>query len=133
MQTKLTLFRSSKDLDVWEDLNVIESLLGNLSRNYGVECKIIDTVGMSDDDLMEHYIKAILPSIKHKYRVRTVFGSNRYPGVFFGRQRPALLVEGDQWDIYPHEKYGKKVTIEEFLQKLESDYNTKSKVETCPS
>ena len=118
---KLTLFKSSKHLDVWTDLTMIESLLTNLSKNYGIEYKITDTAEMSDDELIDCYLRTILPSIKHHYRVRTVFGSNRYPGVFFGRQQPALLVEGNQWDVYPHEKDGKKVTIEEFLQKLESD------------
>ena len=119
MQMKLTLFKSTKELDVWTDLTVIESLLANLSRNNGIEYQIIDTAEMTDDELIGWYVKAILPSVKHKYRVRTVFGSNRYSGVFFGRQQPALLVEGDQWDVYPHEENGRKVTIEEFLQKLE--------------
>lgn len=120
MQTRLTLFKSSKELDIWADLTSIESLLTDLSRNHGIECKFIDTAEMSEDELMDCYIRTILPSVKHHYRVRTVFGSNKYPGVFFGKQQPALLVEGDQWNVYPHEKDGKKVTIEEFLQKLES-------------
>lgn len=119
MQTRLNLFRSSRVLDAWADLNFIESVLANL-KNQGIECKIIDTAEMSENELMEHYINTILPSIKHKYRVRTVFGSNKYPGTFFGKQQPALLVEGDSWDVYPHEEDGKKVTIEEFLRKLES-------------
>ena len=128
MQTRLTLFKSSKDLDIWTDLTSIESLLMNLSQNHGIECKITDTAGMSDDELIDCYLRTILPSVKHHYRVRTIFGSNKYPGVFFGRQQPALLVEGDQWDVYPHEKDGNKVTIQEFLQKLESTQILASKL-----
>ncbi len=73
---------------------------------------------MSETQLTDAYVRSIMPSVFNKYKVRTIFGTNRKSGIFFGRQQPALLVEGDIWDIYPHENKGKKVLIESFLASL---------------
>jgi len=118
MPLKLTLYKSSKESNVRTDLNFVESTLKELSQQRKMDYNIIDTADMTDNELDDVYSKAILPSVWNKYRVRTVFGTNRNSGCFFGRQQPALLVEGDIWGIYPHEKDGKKVLIETFLASL---------------
>ncbi|MCH7647293.1 MAG: hypothetical protein IIA83_01625 [Thaumarchaeota archaeon] len=118
MPLKITLYKSSKESNVRTDLNFVESALKELSQQRRMDYNIIDTADMTDNELDDVYSKAILPSVWNKYRVRTVFGTNRNSGCFFGRQQPALLVEGDIWGIYPHEKDGKKVLIETFLASL---------------
>ena len=118
MALKATLYRSSKESNVRTDLNFVESSLKELTEQKKIECTIIDTADMTEAELTEAYTKALLPSVWHKYRIRTVFGTNRNSGCFFGKEQPALLLEGDIWGIYPHEKEGKKVLIETFLSNL---------------
>jgi hypothetical protein len=52
-------------------------------------------------------------------RLRTVFGSNRQPGVSFRKGVPALSVRGlaanAAPNVYPHNMSGRYVTIHEFL------------------
>ncbi len=113
-----TLYKSSKETNVRSDLKTVQSLLEKLSSKKKLDYKIIDTSNMTESQLIEAYTKAILPSVFNKYRVRTVFGTNRKSGCFFGKEQPALLVEGDIWNVYPHEKGGKKFAIETFLSGL---------------
>ena len=123
MPLKATLYRSSKESNVRTDLTFVESTLKELSQQKKLEYSIIDTANMTEPELMESYTKALLPSVWHKYRVRTVFGTNRNSGCFFGKMQPALLMEGDIWGIYPHEKDGKKVSMETFLANLSKTMN----------
>ena len=44
-----------------------------------------------DAELTEAYTKALLPSVWYKYRIRTVFGTNRNSGCFFDKEQPDLL------------------------------------------
>ena len=120
MPLKATLYKSSKETNVRTDLKTVESLLKKLADKNKLAYKIIDTANMTKSQLIEAYTKAILPSVFNKYRVRTVFGTNRNSGCFFGKEQPALLVEGDVWNIFPHEKDGKKVAIETFLTDLQN-------------
>ncbi|MEX0862279.1 hypothetical protein [Nitrosopumilus sp.] len=123
MPLKATLYRSSKESNVRTDLNFVESTLKELSEQNSLEYSIIDTADMTNAELTESYTKALLPSVWHKYRIRTVFGTNRNSGCFFGKEQPALLLEGDIWGIYPHEKDGRKVLIETFLANLSKTFN----------
>ena len=118
MPLNVTFYRCKNEPNVWANLDKIETMLQDLANKGKLNCNIVDTDTMPEPELADAYIRAIMPSVWKKYRVRTVFGSNRHSGVFFGKQQPALLVEGEQWDIYPHEKDEKRVLIETFLQDL---------------
>ncbi|MCS6936973.1 MAG: hypothetical protein RMJ96_03495 [Candidatus Bipolaricaulota bacterium] len=67
---------------------------------------------------MKAYMKAVMPAVLRKYRVRQVFGSKRHPGRFFGKEVPALVVyeNGHPRDIYPHEENGQVISIKAFLE-----------------
>ena len=88
----------------------------------GVSIEKRDTAKMSATELEHAYIRAILPSVYRKYRVRRIFGSNRQAGLLFGRAVPALLISDPTHktpgDVYPHEQAGRIVTIHEFLTEL---------------
>jgi hypothetical protein len=118
MAITMTLYKSDSSTNVRTDLNLVSTLLEKLQKEGKLNYKIIDTSKFSDSELDDHYGKAIMPSVWNKYRIRTVFGTNRNSGCFFGKEQPALLIEGDIWEIYPHEKDGKKITIEKFLSGL---------------
>lgn len=96
------------------DLPGIFSQIGELEK-LGLPCERIDTTKMPNDDIIDAYGQAILPSVYRKYRIRQVFGSRRNSGWLFGKQVPALLVfEKDgkyPTDVYPHEEHGTEVTI----------------------
>lgn len=89
-------------------------------KEKGFGCEIIDTSNMSDEEIFRLYEKAWIPSVRKKYKIRTVFGSNRNPGFNFGKDVPALLVYEEEkdypTDVYPHISYGKLIEIEEFLK-----------------
>jgi hypothetical protein len=78
-----------------------------------------NTAKMSATDLEQAYIRAIMPSVYRKYRVRRIFGSNRQAGLFFGRGVPALLISDPTHktpgDVYPRDEAGRIVTIHDFL------------------
>lgn len=114
----MTLYKSDKETNVRTDLRTTIDLLEKLKSKKKLDYKIIDTSKMSEPQRTEAYGKAVMASVYNKYQVRTVFGTNRQSGFFFGKEQPALLVEGDIWDIYPHKKDGKIITIEGFLSKL---------------
>lgn len=84
--------------------------------------ELIETSEMPVEKLQSEYVRAIIPSVWKKYRIRQIFGSRRHSGFMFGRNVPALLVENDPRgmapeDVYPHEKDGRIITIYEFLTK----------------
>ena len=118
MGIKATLYKNSKELNTRSNLPFIEESLDILSKKNILEYQIVDTNDMTEQERMNNYITACLPSVKHKYRVRTVFGTNRQSGIFFGKHQPALYLEGDLWHVCPHEKNGTLITIEEFLSNL---------------
>jgi hypothetical protein len=73
--------------------------------------------------LIKAYIEtAAVPAVFGKYRVRTIFGTNRQPGIKFGLSVPALFVRDPSLeragDVYPHQKAGRYVTINDFLTGL---------------
>ena len=118
MTISVTLYKDDSATNVRTDLNLVTTLLEKLQKEGKLSYKTIETFEIGDSELGTHYVKAIMPSVWNKYKVRTVFGTNRKSGCFFGKEQPALLVEGDIWEIYPHEKEGKKITIEKFLSGL---------------
>src|SRR5713101_9855933 len=74
----------------------------------------IDTTAMTDQERFDLYLNSLWPSQVRHYRLRGVFGTNKYPGVFFGKQIPALVVFDDTGlplDVFPHDEGGKYVTI----------------------
>lgn len=104
--------------NVRSDVKKITQLLEKLKKAKKLDYKIIDTSKMSDTERSSAYANVIGPSVFNKYEVRRVFGTNRNSGVWFGKEQPALLVQGDIWEIFPHRKNDKDVTIEKFLENL---------------
>jgi hypothetical protein len=107
----------------------------NLKRNDGIDnviaqpdafqyegcpIEVVDTASMTEDDRIDTYLsKAIWPAAKRNYKVRRVFGTSEYPGIFFGEQVPALVVEsdaGEVLDVYPHRMSGRYFTIRSALK-----------------
>lgn len=88
-------------------------------RRQGVPLRIVDTAKMTDQEIQAAYIRAIVPSVWKKYRIRGVFGTHRYAGCKFGRSVPALLVcdpLADRVDdVFPHQEAGRIVTVREAL------------------
>jgi hypothetical protein len=87
--------------------------LGQL-RSRGVAVKIVDTAGMSEDEIQGTYLRATQPSVRQKYSVRQMFGSRRRSGWLFGRAVPAMVVwgaSGEAVDVFPHDETGRIVTI----------------------
>ena len=85
---------------------------------------VVDTSELTEQDREEAYLsRAVRPSVSRRYRVRRVFGTNKYPGQDFGGAVPALVVleGGRPVDIYPHEEQdGTIVTIRDYLDSLGS-------------
>lgn len=96
-------------------------LLGRV-KEAGVEYSVIDVSDLPREELEDVYTRvAVLPSVRKRYRIRHIFGTNKYPGSFFGKGVPALVVveNGRPQDVYPHEEAGGKiVTVKEYLEKL---------------
>jgi hypothetical protein len=86
----------------------------------GCPLEVVDTASMSEDDRIDAYLsKAIWPAAKRNYKVRRVFGTKECPGIFFGEQVPALIVESDEGevlDVYPHRMSGRFFTIRSALK-----------------
>jgi hypothetical protein len=84
------------------------------------EIKYVDTAEMSDPERTKLYLSeaAVTASYRH-YVVHGVYGSKNDQYRSFGVGVPALRIEGsspnDPGEIYPHEKNGKHVTINDFL------------------
>jgi hypothetical protein len=93
-------------------------------RDSGVQCDVIDTTAMSDENKYRAYATAWPLSVSKKLGIRRVFGTRRRSGCFFGKEVPALLVyeEGSEnpVDVYPRDELGRTVTIREFLEQLTS-------------
>ena len=83
---------------------------------------VVDADELTEQDREEAYrSRAVRPSVSNRYRVRRVFGTNRYPGQYFGKAVPALVVMegGRPVDVYPHEEQdGTIVTIRDYLDGL---------------
>ena len=104
----------------------IRDILARLGefRPDGAPIQKRNTAKMSATELEQAYIRAIVPSVYRKYRVRRIFGSNRQAGLLFGRSVPALLISDPfhktPGDVYPHDEAGRIVTIHDFLATLET-------------
>ena len=89
-------------------------------REVGVEYRVVD--GLTQQEREEAYVtRAVRPSVSKRYRVRRVFGTNKYSGQYFGGAVPALVVleNGRPVDVYPHEEQdGTIVTIRDYLDRI---------------
>ena len=85
---------------------------------------VVDAGDLTHQDLQDAYrSRAVQPSVSKRYRVRRVFGTNKYPGQYFGGAVPALIVleGGRPVDVYPHEEQdGTIVTIRDYLDRIGS-------------
>src|SRR5688572_232176 len=99
----------------------VEPLLLSL-REAGVEYRVIDVSERSREELQEEYLRlAMRPSVSKRYRVKRIFGTNRYSGGFFGRGVPALVVLDNERpvDVFPHEEEGGRiVTIADYVARI---------------
>jgi len=93
----------------------------------GVECQILDTRDMSEEDLEYWRGEAMKAAIGHQQRIRPIFGTRKQGGLpYLGKEVPALLMyrEGEEKPaaVYPHiKKWRRKrwdFSIEDFLNKL---------------
>ena len=97
----------------------------NELKKAGISVDLFDTAEISLSELYGHYIKDAVPSsVRKRYRIAHLFGTQKRSGIFFGKEQPSLLfyAEGSNvpTDVYPHDKEGRRISIEEFLvSKLE--------------
>ena len=97
----------------------LEALMRRV-REAGIANRIVDVSARSTDELRDEYMRvAVVPSVRRRYRVAQVFGTHKYPGAYFGRSVPALVVleDGRPVDIYPHEEEGRVVTIADYVER----------------
>ena len=90
-------------------------------REAGIEYRAVDVSGLSSEALRDTYFRvATPPSVWKRYRVRELFGTQKYPGAFFGRSVPALVVfeDGRPVDVYPHQEGGKIVSIDDYIDSV---------------
>ena len=124
---KRLVFLFDSTIAPWEtDVEAIQSALARLERE-GVECEVINTHGMADEQLEYWRDQATVASVWRHQAIRQAFGSRRQPGLpYFGKEVPALLVyePGERVPIavYPHSETRGGVrtgfTIEGYLQDL---------------
>lgn len=119
MTLKAIFYMNPNETNVRSDTKKIIQLLEKLKKTKKIDYKIVDTSKMIDSERTKAYINVIGPSVFNKYEVRRVFGTNRQSGIFFGKEQPALFLEGDIWEILPHRIKEKNVSIENFLEGLE--------------
>jgi len=121
MELSVKLYYNSKIDNPRCDISKVLKLLDEI-HDLGIGCQIIDTADMDEDSLSGLYAEAVIPSVRKHYSVRHIFGTRNKRGKFFGRQQPALLVYKENSrhpeDIYPHEKEGEKITIEDYLERI---------------
>ncbi len=87
----------------------------------GAAYRVVDASQMTREQAGRTYIeRAVPPSVSRRYRVRRVFGTNKYAGGSFGKGVAALVVleDGRPADVYPHEEQdGTIVTINDYLDR----------------
>jgi hypothetical protein len=108
-----------RDAECNKGIEQVPALLDEIRRR-GEIVEIRNAAEMSEEELLTAYFTdAAVAAVYGKYRVRTVFGSNRHPGISFGKGVPALSVRGSAANtapnVYPHNMSGRYVTIYEFL------------------
>jgi hypothetical protein len=82
---------------------------------------LTDVRTYSDEDRMKLYFEAATASVIQQAEIRRVFGSNKNPGMNFGKSVPALLVltNGICTDVYPQRRSTidrQPRSIEQYLQ-----------------
>ncbi len=99
----------------------VERLLVRV-KEAGVAYSVVDVSDLPRQELEDIYTRqAVVPSVRKRYGIRRIFGTNKYPGAFFGKGVPALVVleDGRPQDVYPHEgEGGRIVTIKDYVDKL---------------
>jgi hypothetical protein len=122
---KIEFYYDSNDTEPWPENEGLygqrmEPLLGQV-KEAGIDYRVVDPSDLSREELEDAYIRlAVPPSVRKRYGIKRIFGTNKYPGSFFGRQVPALVVleNGRPQDVFPHEEGGKIVTIKDYLERL---------------
>jgi hypothetical protein len=106
--------------DVEGDLERILRLLEH-ARELGLTVELVDTNRISEEERMKLYFDSVVGSVIQKAAIRRVFGSNRNPGLMFGRSVPALQIikDGLCVDVYPQKRSivdGQERTILTYLE-----------------
>jgi hypothetical protein len=87
----------------------------------GMDYAVVDVSGHTREQLQDEYLRlAMRPAVTRRYRVRQIFGTHKYPGSWFGKGVPALVVleDGNPRDVYPHEEEGRIVTIADYVSRI---------------
>lgn len=125
MKRLVLLFDST--VDAWSaDVEAIRSTLGRLAGKR-VECEVIDTHGMADEQLDDWREQAAVAAVWRHQAIRQAFGSRRVGRLpRFGKEVPAVLVyeRGERVPVavYPHSETRGDTrtdfTIDGYLQDL---------------
>ena len=82
----------------------------------------VNTSQWDHDQRFSAYGDAIVVAVMKKSKVRKVFGTNRYPGINFGKEVPALVIYDENdcaVDVYPRMENGEVITIKQYLASSE--------------
>ena len=80
MITKL-IFLYDSTIEPWQaNVDRIKTQLANLKER-GIDCEVIDTASITEDELDNWRDKAYVPSVRWKLRIRQVFGSRSRGGL----------------------------------------------------
>jgi hypothetical protein len=93
------------------------ALIKELADEHNIQ--IIDTTSWDDELRFKAYSDVITVAVIKQSAIRRIYGTNRHPGVNFGKQVPSLLIfdnDGHPIDAYPREVKGEVITILNFLQ-----------------
>jgi len=108
-----------EDCDVKRILDILKRL-----QELGVNVKVVDTAGCSDEERTGPYFDAITGAVIQRAAIRQVFGSKGMPAFLFGRQVPGLLIYDETYtppicvDVYPQRRSiidGARRSIESYL------------------
>jgi len=116
MTVNAKFYCDPKELNSRTDVKTVIQLLDKLKKLKKWNYDVIDTSKITESERTLAYVEVILPSVFNKYKIRKIFGTNRQSGAWFGKEQPALYLQGELFETLPHEKEGKTKTIEEFLE-----------------
>jgi hypothetical protein len=101
------------------ETKTVFDLLSRISGQ-GVGVVIHDTAGWAFEMISETYHRVCPPHLRRKYALADIFGTETAPGLFFGRQVPALVIFDGEIvvDVYPHREGHRVRSVQGFLEEF---------------